>query len=79
MIALQKGSYVIDFPIAAIATLPNRRRFLTVLCPGSVVRLNRNANEDDLVRVRSGDCAYTVFVEDLRWYASQQQPQHRDP
>ena len=77
MIALQKGSYVIDFPIPAIAKLPNRGRFLTVLCPGSVVRLSRNANDDGLVRVHSGDCAYTVFVEDLWWYARRCQPQHR--
>jgi hypothetical protein len=70
MIALRKASYVVEFPIPAIATLPKRRSFLTVLCPGSVIKFICQPNDMGLVRVQSGDCEYKVFMDDLKWYAS---------
>ena len=71
MIALQNVSYRIEFPIAAIATLPNQRgRFLTALVPGSVVRMICEPNDIGLVRIQSSECEYSVFVDDLKVYAS---------
>lgn len=85
MIALQNMSYKIDFPIAAIATLPNHRgRFLTTLVPGSVVRLICKPNDIGLVRIQCRDCEYSVFLDDLKLYASalsiepNQQPDDRN-